>query len=424
MASYLLLPIVVIVTVASVWSASSDTVDHAAILRSLDGETLEIGRELYHRACIACHGTTGSASLPSARSFSQDSLQYGNDPYSMWRSVTYGRGQMAAQGWLTPEERYYVVQYIREELIEPHNPSEYFEVTEAWLESLPGPEESEVQDVARAAAEGLQAAGQVWAQRNPGDYGRATYSQIEDRASDALTVVLDHGVYLSYDLLRMNLVAAWQGDLNLRETRFEQYRGEGRPMISGTDLHGLGTWHWGYWGAYEALDQKTSPRTPLPEALLTYRGHYRHADDVILSWSVLGRDVLERPSAEELAGAPLLVHDLHVGPTDTANRLVAGRVEGKVCRAGVYDLDDPGAADAPVQRFAEGRVAVGWLGNRYVAAAVVGDVHGLFWTIDAGGRLVLHVPSSESPRSIRVLRRSGRGLRDLASFASRVARGR
>ena len=55
----------------------------------------------------------GGALLPSARSFDSDTLRYGNDPYAMWQTVTYGKGQMTAQSWLTPEERYYVIQYIR-----------------------------------------------------------------------------------------------------------------------------------------------------------------------------------------------------------------------------------------------------------------------------------------------------------------------
>jgi mono/diheme cytochrome c family protein len=218
-------------------------VDHRAILQRLDDSTLARGRELYANACAACHGTGAVASLPAARSFAGDALKYGADPYSMWQTVTYGRGMMAAQSWLTPEERYFVIQYIREAFIRPHNPSAYVPITASYLRGLPKPaREASEEEVARAAAEGLQSAGQTWAQQRRGDYGSALYSQLRGRASSALTVALDHGVHVSYDLLRMRLVAAWAGELDVSTTKFQRYRGEGMPFVAGEEITGLGVW--------------------------------------------------------------------------------------------------------------------------------------------------------------------------------------
>ena len=43
-------------------------------------------------------------------------MKYGNDPYSMWKTMTDGVGQMMAQIQYTPEERYATIHYIREQI--------------------------------------------------------------------------------------------------------------------------------------------------------------------------------------------------------------------------------------------------------------------------------------------------------------------
>ena len=340
--------------------------DHAAILRGLDAETLEAGRDIYVRACAACHGVEGGALLPSARSFDTDTLRYGNDPYAMWQTVTYGKGQMTAQSWLTPEERYYVIQYIREELVKPKNAGQYFEVTEEYLAGLPTGEEVG-QDVVEAAAEGLQAAGMTWAGQHPGDYGNVMYSQLADKTSDALTIALDEEIYLSYNVLRMRLAAAWRGGLDLSETKFAQYRGEGKPVISGQQMEGLAVWRWEYPGEYAAIDAETSPRAPLPAEAMTYHGHYRHDKEVVLSYSIMGRDVLEWPSAEHEGDDLVLVHTLRIGPSEQGHRLVVGHE---------------------------------------VMAEVTGDVEGMT-SSEEGGEVFLHIPTSDVVRTVQIRRRAG-----------------
>lgn len=345
-------------------SAAND--DHAAILRSLDAETLKAGADIYMRACAACHGVDGEALLPFARSFDADTLRYGNDPYAMWQTVTYGKGQMAAQSWLTPEERYYVIQYIREELVKPKNPGQYFEITEDYLAGLPAGEEAG-QDVVEAAAEGLQAAGMRWAIEHPGDYGNAMYSQLDGKASAVLTIGLDEDIYLSYNVLRMRLAAAWQGALDLSETKFEQYRGEGRPVISGQELGGLAVWRWEYPGEYAAIDIETSPRAPLPAEVMTFHGHYRYGKEAVLSYSVLGRDVLEWPAATRDGDDLVLVHTLQIGPSDREHRLIVG-----------HD----------------------------VMAEVIGDIEGMT-SSGEGGEVFLHIPASDVARTVQIRRRAG-----------------
>jgi mono/diheme cytochrome c family protein len=98
---------------------AADGPTHADVIRSLNEGTLSRGAAIYRSHCASCHGTDGVASFPAARSFGEEPLRYGADPYRMWETLTEGRGRMPAQDWLTPRERYYAVQYVREALIRP-----------------------------------------------------------------------------------------------------------------------------------------------------------------------------------------------------------------------------------------------------------------------------------------------------------------
>src|SRR3954469_17243986 len=67
-------------------------IDHAKVIRSLNETTLRKGKEIYQKSCVACHGKDGTASLPQARSFNKDRLRFGNKPYDMWKTISYGAG--------------------------------------------------------------------------------------------------------------------------------------------------------------------------------------------------------------------------------------------------------------------------------------------------------------------------------------------
>jgi hypothetical protein len=68
----------------------------------------------------------------------------------MYQTLTRGFGLMAAQTWMVPSQKYDVIHYIRQTMLKPYNPSQYFEVQDAWLAGLPagdsrGPEPSTIQ---------------------------------------------------------------------------------------------------------------------------------------------------------------------------------------------------------------------------------------------------------------------------------------
>src|SRR6185436_413729 len=96
------------------------------------------GKELYDTICITCHGSPEKeGSLPTSRPFWKEPFKNGNDPYSLFKTLTDGMGQMPAMAALTPEQRYDAIHYIREAYVKGSNPSAYFKVSDKYLAGLP-----------------------------------------------------------------------------------------------------------------------------------------------------------------------------------------------------------------------------------------------------------------------------------------------
>ncbi len=119
-------------------SPQIDDLDHAGMIRSLNAESFARGEKLYNGICITCHGNlTQAGSLPTSRPFWKEPFKNGSDPFSIYKTLSQGLGQMPAWTFLTPEQRYDAIHYIRETFVKPHNPSAYFKVTPEYLAALP-----------------------------------------------------------------------------------------------------------------------------------------------------------------------------------------------------------------------------------------------------------------------------------------------
>ncbi len=381
-------------------------IDHAAVIKSLNRTTLEKGRQIYVKSCIACHGANGTASNPQARSFSRDKLRFGNKPYDMWRTLSNGAGGMAPQTWLSPVERYYVIQYIRETFMKKPNPGQYFKITENYLAKLPKPQRSVNEQLAltkKQALLGSQKYGQEYFQHINSNYGTAIHSQLKDRATAALTILLDNHINLSYNLLRMGTVAAWQGKLNLQNTKFKRFRGEGQPFIQGPEIRGLGLWQWTYGDQLDSLQKSTGVRTPLPKAYLDYHGHYVYKKDVVLSYSIVGRNVLEFPQAIKMGDQIILSQTLSVSPGRSAQKIYIGKLEN-----GIQQKKKTFTAlnNSKSQRF--------------IAAGIISSNKNIRCETDDQQRIVLTIPASTATLALQVLRTSGRNQKELLSFSAYV----
>ena len=114
-----------------------NSVDHAGILRSLKKESYDRGKATYENLCANCHGTDGlTPALPISPAFGKGPFKFGEDPYSMFVTLTKGNGLMGPQTWMSPEERYDVIHYLREKFMKPNFPG-YKPVTEDYLAGLP-----------------------------------------------------------------------------------------------------------------------------------------------------------------------------------------------------------------------------------------------------------------------------------------------
>ncbi len=396
----------------------SENVDHAGTISAWNSQSLERGRQLFQIACAPCHGTDGIHTLnPQSRPFAVDRFQNGVDPLSLFRTLTGGFRNMPSQGWMTPEQRYDVIQYIRETFLKPLNPSQYVVVDRAYLASLPkfAPSRSRT----NMATVGDR------------DYGPALESQLGTEIEDALTLRLSGDVTVSYDLHRLRLAGAWQGGfLDLSRTGHDQQRGEGQPLPAGTRLRGLQHWSWAFNGRFDYPTNDLLPRGPLPEQWLRYRGHYLHGWQTVLAYEIGGREILELPGADKAATGLVLSHVLRIAPGRSPLRLCVGRpdnpsgkMEGVLALGATIPAELSGSAGEHLILAGESN-SLATTNPAFVAAGVVGQTAGLRWEIDGQHRMVLNIPADTRPRVIGVYCFAGDGAEQLRASERYVVEAR
>ena len=395
-------------------TAPAEDVDHAGMIRSWTDANRARGQRIYDTHCYSCHGYDGDARLPDARAFNRDELRAGNDPYTMWLTLTEGFGQMVPQTQYTPEERYDVIHFIRETFIRGPNRDQYFAVTDEYLDSLP---------------EGTPREDLVPPDGHPRDYGPVLTSQFRREVNRAMTFDLGEDVFVSYDLHRMRQHHAWDGFLNLSQTQHMRYRGERQPFPDGEPLEGLQTYHWAYGPDFDPAPENSlmqglengKSMGPTDPGLMRYNGHYLDGRTATLSFSVLGREVLERPRVHRLGDFVVLEHVIRVAPGDTALQLAVGAFDGEPSIEGVVWLDGnladkTGPADGTMVWAAAPASGEASAFADFVAAAVAGDTDRLRWEVTSGHRLGLHIPAAGEPLVIRVLRFAGSGEEQWTRF--------
>ena len=393
-------------------SYTPPSIDHSKVLRALNSTTFRKGKEIYQKACATCHGTNGTASLPQARSFNKDVLRFGNKPYDMWKTISNGAGLMAAQTWLSPEERYYVIQYIREEFMKS-NSGQYFKVTDKYLATLPRLNTSVTNQKALIKSEAKKGSlqyGQEWFSKTNSDYGKALYTQVQGNSTSSLTISPARHIFLSYDLHRMRMYAAWKGKFNLSNTKYKLYRGEGQPSIEGGVFEGL-EWQWTIGGLFDSLNTATSVRKPLDQSFMKFRGHYVSGSKTILSYSILGRDILEFPAAIQLQDGTVISQTITVGP-GKEQRLIVGKYHDsiKVIIAGSWSAEGKFSDDkiaSPGNSFVEIRAASKGAATKSIFVAVMENEKLLRWNINQQKQVEILIPASDKEMTFMVLRKSG-----------------
>ncbi|WP_373496256.1 DUF6797 domain-containing protein, partial [Aquiflexum sp.] len=115
--------------------------DHFGLLEAWGdrhGESLRTGEHIYNNICFNCHGNQEQeGSIPTAFKFWKDTFKVGNDPFSIYQTLTRGYGSMPPQVNLTPVEKYDLIHYIRETFLKEKNPDQYFNIDSAYMAGLP-----------------------------------------------------------------------------------------------------------------------------------------------------------------------------------------------------------------------------------------------------------------------------------------------
>jgi putative heme-binding domain-containing protein len=312
-------------------------IDHAGMIAALGPESLKRGEAIYHRVCVNCHGTQEKpGSLPTSLRFSTGRFKNGNDIYSLYRTLTFGFGQMPPQTWMVPSQKYDVIHYIRETYLRHDNPTQYAHVNGDYLARLPkgttrGPEPSTIEP---------------WSAMDYGPTLLATYEvggtdeDNENFAFKGIAIRLDggpggvsrgrHWTVFDHDTLR--LAAAWTGDgfidwngVNFNGRHDTHPRIVGRIQFDNPDCPG---WANPETGAFDDLRQKGRDGLaygPLPRSWAHYNGQFRHGDQVVLAYTVGTTNVLEKHAVETDKPFPVFTRTFNFGSRDRTMVLQVAR---------------------------------------------------------------------------------------------------
>jgi putative heme-binding domain-containing protein len=365
-------------------------IDHAGMIRDLDARSYARGEALYNRLCVNCHGTPGKlGSLPGSRRFGSEPLRNGADPHSLYRTLTYGFGQMEAQTLLVPRQKYDVIYYVRERYFKELNPTQYHPITDEYLASLPpgttrGPEPSKVEP---------------WQAMDRGPYMIASYEIGTDGgnfAQKGIAVRLDPGpggvaagrAWVVFDHDTMRLAAAWEGrgfidwqGINFDGTHGVHPRPVGDVLFQNPTGPGWADPETGSFADDRRVEGRDGRRYgPLPDSWSAYRGLYRIGSRVVVAYDVGATPILETFGlAESKSEATVITRSLDLGPRPKALVLQVADV----------------AAGALVQTLAPGVLAAGT--DHPLVVGLTSDTPELSWLPDRAGGLRLNVPEGDAP---------------------------
>ncbi len=360
--------------------------DHAGIIKKLRSRDFEAGKGIFQGYCFGCHGRDGDhPSMQAARAFGIDQLKFGSDPYSMFKTLSFGNGLMSATRHLTPHERYQVIHYVREEFMKSKNP-DYFEITDKYLEDLPTGER--------------QGNERPKLTRN---FKPALGSQLRRDFSSVLTIPLDDYT-IAYNLHTMDPAAIWKGGfLDLSQTQHARDRGEGTANPKGLQLSNFQSWKWGH---DEKIDYDKSdllPRGPMPTDWMNYHGYYRHDDHVILHYDIDQRNILEMPRPSPHG----LTQHLTIHGGNALKLRIAGGVDDSRTTADLW-INDKQPQRVQLKDdilLHASSTAIPTDGKQSTVHCLIhGQTRGLTFEIDADQQIILSIPQEEKTRNLTITR--------------------
>lgn len=364
-------------------------VDHARLIRSWDHLSLERGARIYNGMCITCHGNQKTeGSLPTALRFHSGDFKNGNDPLSMYKTLTHGYNQMTAQPWMTPTQKYDVIHYIRESFLKTDNAKHYTKVDDAYLASLPP-------GIGIGSTEATMFADNEVPKHQKMDFGPALFWTLQAEpgniAYKGIAVRLDEGPggvskgskWLLYDHDTMRVAAAWIGDkfVDWKGIAFDQSHGTHTSIVGDiayTNPVGAG---WGKPGdgSFEEVrlrGRDDKPYGPLPRDWAHYKGLFLHGNRAVIHYTVGDAEIHELPGYEMNGTESVFTRTLEIGKSSKDLKL----------------------------RIAPSKSAVAAIGGGKLSH-------------DAGGFHVLDIPAASTPLSVKILTADSADREAFAKFA-------
>lgn len=300
-------------------------IDHVGMIAGLDNDNFKRGEAIYNRLCINCHGTHDKpGSLPTSLRFASGKFKNGNDPYTMYQTLTRGFGMMVPQTWMVPKQKYDVIHYIREAYLKTHNPSEYKPTPQRYLASLPRGNTSGPEPVIY----------EPWVNMDYGPSLINTYEVGNDGSNFAykgIAARLDAGpggvsrgrYWMVFDHDTLRAAAGWSGDgfINWDGIHFNG-KHQSHPRTVGTTHFANPTgpgWANPETGSFDdprfrGRDDK--PYGPLPRKWAHYKGLYHYNQKTIISYMVGKTSILEMPGAvwSQSETNPVYTRAFNIGP--------------------------------------------------------------------------------------------------------------
>lgn len=315
--------------------------DHAGLISSWNKKSLERGRKIYSSLCVQCHGTREmEGSLPTALRFGRSKFKNGMDPYSMYKTLTHGYGLMLPQKWMVPQQKYDVIQFIREEFLKEHAPEMFVAIDSKYLSSLPkgntrGPEPTY---------------SEPWSEM---DYGNTMFTTIEfgndgrNIAQKAIAFRLDEGiggvargkVWMAFEHDTLRWAAGWQGNgfIDWRGIQFDGAHGVhpravgkigfNNPTEPGWANPETGTFE----DSHRVVGRDGKRYGPLPKTWGKYVGLDRSGGRDVLHYRVGDSDIRESAFAFQMENQQYLFgRSLEVGPRQNVLKMRIATLDGIV----------------------------------------------------------------------------------------------
>lgn len=338
--------------------------DHAGLIEEFNREGYTRGERIYNDGCINCHGNQEiEGSIPMAHKFWSQQFKGGYDPFSLYKTITKGHGSMPPQMTLTPQEKYDVISYVRENFIRTSNPGQYFTVTPGYLAKLPagtsrGPAVKPYHpwsdmDYGNFFINTYELADSATGPKRFHSPGRAPYADEDYRKNNfaykGIAVRLDPGAggvaagkaWMIFDHDVMRVAGGWTGDGFIDwEGILLNDKHETYPRTIG-QLHvetpsGPG-WANPSTGSFD--DPRFTARDgrqfgPLPKTWANYKGLYHHGNTVIIAYSVGQAAILEKLGMEKADGQPVFTRTLTISPAKQLLKTRVARVGTQVAVIG------------------------------------------------------------------------------------------